>query len=76
MKLTQSELGLLFFLNCTDASNAERVAKMLGDDWKYIWQGRYWMHWNGKKWEKVSELAIIKPVITCIRYLKALNFTE
>ena len=76
MKLTQSELGLLFFLNCTDASNAERVAKMLGDDWKYIWQGRYWLHWNGKKWEKVSELAIIKPVITCIRYLKALNFTE
>ena len=75
-KMTREDLNFLFFLNCTDAGNAERVARLIGENWRFIWQGRYWLRWNGKKWEKVSELALIKPLITCIRYLKALKFTE
>ena len=76
MELTKSELNVLFFLNCTDAGNAERIAKMIGEDWRYCWQLKYWLHWNGKKWEKVSELALIKPIVTCFRQLAALKFSD
>lgn len=76
MELTKSELNNLFFLNRTDAGNAERIAKMIGQDWRYCWQLKYWLHWNGKKWEKVSELALIKPVVTCFRQLAALKFSD
>ena len=76
MKLTRSELNFLFFLNTTDSGNMERAAKMLGEDWRFVWQEKCWRHYNGKGWEKVSELALIKPVITCFRYLRALKFTE
>ena len=76
MELDKSELNSLFFLNCTDAGNAERIAKMIGQDWRYCWQLKYWLHWNGKKWEKVSELALIKPIVTCFRHLAALKFSD
>lgn len=76
MELTKSELNQLFFLNRTDAGNAERIAKMVGQDWRYCWQLKCWLHWNGKKWEKVSELALIKPIVTCFRKLAALEFSD
>ena len=76
MNLTRSELNFLFFLNITDSGNMERAAKMLGDDWRFVWQEKCWRHYNGKVWEKTSELALVKPVIACFRYLRALKFTE
>lgn len=76
MELTKSELNQLFFLNRTDAGNAERIAKMVGQDWRYCWQLKCWLHWNGQKWEKVSELALIKPIVTCFRKLAALEFSN
>lgn len=76
MELTKSELNNLFFLNCTDAGNAERIAKMIGQDWRYCWQLKCWFHWNGKKWEKVNELALIKPIVNCFRQLSALTFSD
>lgn len=76
MELTKSEINTLFFLNCTDAGNAERIAKMIGQDWRYCWQLKCWLHWNGKKWEKVSELALIKPIVTCFRQLSAITFSD
>ena len=46
------ELQSLFFLPCTDKGNAERITAMIGSDWRYVWQSKGWLHWNGKKWEK------------------------
>ena len=74
--MNETDLQSLFYLNCTDAGNAERIAKMIGQDWRYCWQLKYWLHWNGKKWEKVSELALIKPIVTCFRQLAALKFSD
>lgn len=74
--MNETDLKALFFLNCTDAGNAERIAKMIGQDWRYCWQLKYWLHWDGKKWKKVSELALIKPIVTCFRQLAALKFSD
>ena len=76
MNLNRCEADFLFFLNCTDSGNGERCSRMLGEDWRYCWQSKCWMHWNGKRYEKVDELAIRKPIVTCFRWLAALKFSE
>jgi len=70
------ELQSLFFLPCTDKGNAERITAMIGSDWRYVWQSKGWLHWNGKKWEKADELALVKPVIDCFRKLSSISFSE
>lgn len=70
------ELQNLFFLPCTDKGNAERITAMIGFDWQYVWQSKGWLHWNGKKWEKADELALVKPVIDCFRKLSSISFSE
>lgn len=74
--MNQDDLQKLFFLPCTDKRNAERAAALIGEDWRYIWQGKYWLHWNGTKWEKTDELALVKPVIDCFRRLADISFAE
>ncbi len=74
--MNENDLFKLFFLPCTDKRNSERVAAMIGDDWRYVRQGKFWRHWNGKVWEEMDELALVKPVIDCFRQLSDINFTE
>lgn len=74
--MNQDDLQKLFFLPTTDKGNAERITAMIGIDWRYIWQGKYWLHWNGTKWEKTDELALVKPVIDCFRQLADISFAE
>lgn len=49
-----NEEGLrkLFFLPCTDAGNAERLAELIGNEWLYNTDIKRWLHWTGKQWKK------------------------
>ena len=36
--------------NPTDAGNAIRLVKLFGDDIRYVYEFKKWMHWDGSRW--------------------------
>jgi D5 N terminal like len=43
----------------TDAGNALLFVEMYGDDLRYVEAWRSWAHWNGSRWEIVSDTALL-----------------
>ena len=38
----------------TDAGNAERLALLIGHDWKYVNEIKKWLNYNGQRWEETT----------------------
>ena len=42
----------------TDSGNAERLATMIGSDWRYIPQIKRWLRWNSKCWKETERATL------------------
>ena len=68
-KLTSEQKEILFYRPCTDAGNAERIAGIIGDNWRFCSQIKTWLHWNGKRWEEASKEDLVPIAVDAMRFL-------
>ena len=68
-KLTTEQKEILFFRPCSDAGNAERIAGIIGENWRYCPQIKAWLQWNGKRWEETAGEELISLAVDAMRCL-------
>jgi putative DNA primase/helicase len=55
---------------CTDLGNAERLVAQHGDDLLYCYPWRYWLVWNGSRWQRDVTGEIYRRAKDTVRYIR------
>ena len=59
----------LLEMQSTQMGNAERLYVLIGEDYKYVPELKWWLHWNGRYWETQDDSAMMLALGNAARAL-------
>ena len=65
--IESSDVIRLLRFPLTDAGNAERLALLIGQDWKYVDQIKRWLHYTGQRWEETTPEVLTVDAVKAFR---------